>query len=139
MSFLISLIATILGAALGIFLALKKTERREPLIDSLDKMTKVFNVFLLVGYVMATPMMWFLAMVSEASEVGFLGVLGWIIAALIWIAPFFFGAGLGLSVLLRKKGKSVESFLAQFAGIAAIAASFLLYAVFVGFLLSPLN
>lgn len=139
LSALISFLALVAGAILGITLTLR-ARKLEPIPEQpLDPITRVTNVLLIPGYLIVSPMMFFLAMVSEAYEEGILGVIGWIIAGVIWIAPFFFGTGLGLSVYLRKKGKGTQAFILQFAGFAAIALSFLLYAVFVGTLLTPLN
>lgn len=139
LSLLISILATILGCAIGLGLAIAARKVKGPVGDSLESATKICNVLLLAVYAMASPIIWFLGLVSEAYQEGFWGVIGWVIAAVIWIAPLFFGLGLGLSVWLRKKGRSVAAFVIQFAGVMAIAASFLLYAIFVGSLLTPLN
>lgn len=137
---IISIFVTFIGLAVGILLALK-TRRTAglPYSSQIDTTSQVMNIVMLVVYIMATPMMWFLALVCEAYQEGFLGALGWAVAAVIWIAPAAFGLGLGASVALRKRGKSVAGFVIQFAGVGAIALSFLLYAVFVGSLLTPLN
>jgi hypothetical protein len=65
--------------------------------------------------------------------------IGAIIGIVIASSTFFCALGLGLSVALRKKGKSRLSFAAQFMGAAAILLSVLLYCIFVGSLISPLN
>lgn len=140
MSFIVTLASTVLGLACGLYFILRARQINPANnLTNIDILTKILNVVVTVMYAMATPMMWFLAMVSEAYNDGFLGFLGWMIAGLIWIVPFFFGFGVGLSVLLRRRGKSIPAFFAQFTGFAAIAVSFLLYALFVGTLLSPLN
>ena len=81
----------------------------------------------------------FLGMISVPEREGFLGIIGWIIAIIIASASLFCGLGLGASVAFRKKGKSKLSFAIQFAGVVAIALSFVLYALFVGVLICPLN
>ena len=48
-------------------------------------------------------------------------------------------AGLGFSAALRKKGKSKQSFAMQFAGLAGVVLSLILFFVFYGNLLSSLN
>jgi uncharacterized membrane protein len=78
-------------------------------------------------------------MISEGYKDGILGILGWIVAVIIASAALISGLGIGASVALRKKGKSKLSFAVQFAGVIAIALSFVLYALFVGTLISPLN
>lgn len=139
LSLLLSVVATIIGAVLGIILAVRAKKITPTAVTSLDKLTTVTNILLIIPYISAAPTLWFIALFSEAYHEGFLGFLGWIVCGIIWFVPFFLGFGLGLSVFWRKSGHSVRAFVAQFAGLAAIAVSFTLYAVFVGLLLTPLN
>ena len=68
-----------------------------------------------------------------------LGPLGWIVAIIMASAAMFCWLGLGYSVSLRKKGKSVLSFTVQFAGIIGIGLTIILYYIFTGNLLRYLN
>ena len=54
-------------------------------------------------------------------------------------AALFCGIGLGLSVAFRKKGKSKLSFAVQFAGVGGIGLTVILFFLFYGNLLRPLN
>lgn len=137
---LISFCATAVGFLAALILVLRLRNTSSPSPHALDPITRVFNVLLSVGYVCFSPILWFLALVSESyPEEGILCVLGWIVAGAIWILPAAFGTGIGLSVLLRKKGRGRAAFIIQFAGACAVALSFALYAIFVGTLLTPLN
>ena len=81
----------------------------------------------------------FLGMIANPQYDGFLGVLGWIVAIVMASAALFCGIGLGLSVAFRKRGKSKLSFAVQFAGLGGIGLTLLLFFVFYGNLLKPLN
>ena len=70
---------------------------------------------------------------------GFLGILGWIVSVIMASAALFCGIGLGLSVAFRKKGKSKLSFAVQFAGIVGIGLTVILFFIFYGNLLRPIN
>ena len=76
-------------------------------------------------------------MASEPAHDGILGILGWIVG--IIIASASLPCGLGLSVALRKKGRSKLSFTVQFAGLAGIGLALALYAIFSGNLLISIN
>lgn len=141
--FFLSLIATVVGVIIGVavLLCAKKSPALHPSKDEegLKKTQHLIGVLLIPTYVVISPFAWFLALVSEAYQDGFLGVLGWIVAVIISIAPLFFGSGLGFAYSLNRKGKIKAAFFVQLAGLAAVALSFVLYAVFVGSLLTPLN
>ena len=66
-------------------------------------------------------------------------ILGFIVSFIAASAALFCGLGLGFSVALRRKGRSGLSFAVQFAGAVGIALTFLLYGVFAGSLITPLN
>ena len=79
---------------------------------------------------------------EQAEPVGedtFIRTAGWIVSVIIASAALFCGLGLGYSVSLRKQGRSKISFAVQFAGVVGIGLTVLLYGVFVGNLISPLN
>ena len=68
-----------------------------------------------------------------------MGVIGWAVCIVCASAALVCYSGLGASVALRKKGKRVPSFLVQFAGVISIGLTVLLYILFEGTLISPLN
>ena len=123
----------------GILLAVctKKADGVE--YGKLDKAGRVTNILLIPVYVCLLPLCLFLGMIANPQYDGFLGVLGWIIAIVMASAALFCGIGLGLSVAFRKRGKSKLSFAVQFAGLGGIGLTLLLFFVFYGNLLKPLN
>lgn len=78
-------------------------------------------------------------MISEPDGEGLLIILGVLVSVIAASASMFCSLGLGFSVALRKMGKSRLSFAVQFAGVAGIALTFLLYAAFAGSLIGSLN
>ena len=123
----------------GILLAVctKKADGVE--YGKLDKAGRVTNILLIPVYVCLLPLCLFLGMIANPQYDGFLGVLGWIVAIIMASAALFCGIGLGLSVAFRKRGKSKLSFAVQFAGLGGIGLTLLLFFVFYGNLLKPLN
>lgn len=123
----------------GILLAVctKKADGVE--YGKLDKAGRVTNILLIPVYVCLLPLCLFLGMIANPQYDGFLGVLGWIVAIVMASAALFCGIGLGLSVAFRKRGKSKLSFAVQFAGLGGIGLTVLLFFVFYGNLLKPLN
>ena len=112
-----------------------------PLLENgkLDKAGIVTNILLIPVYVILTLFCIALSLFTAPGYEGILGIVGWIVCVIIASAPLFCGIGLGLSVSLRKKGKSKQSFLVQFAGIAGSALSILLFVLCYDNLLSSLN
>lgn len=123
----------------GILLAVctKKADGVE--YGKLDKAGRVTNILLIPVYVCLLPLCLFLGMIANPQYDGFLGVLGWVVAIVMASAALFCGIGLGLSVAFRKRGKSKLSFAVQFAGLGGIGLTLLLFFVFYGNLLKPLN
>ena len=123
----------------GILLAVctKKADGVE--YGKLDKAGRVTNILLIPVYVCLLPLCLFLGMIANPQYDGFLGVLGWIVAIVMASAALFCGIGLGLSVAFRKRGKRKLSFAVQFAGLGGIGLTLLLFFVFYGNLLKPLN
>ena len=118
----------------------KRTKKAEGLTyGKLDKVGCVTNVLLAIFYIIASPVYLFLGMISEPDGEGILIVPGVIVSLIAASAALFCSLGIGFSVALRKKGKSGLSFAAQFAGMAGIALTLLLYVVFAGSLISSLN
>ena len=81
----------------------------------------------------------FLAMIANPRYDGILGILGWIVSIIMASAAVPCGLGLGFSVALRKKGRSKLSFAVQFAGVGGIALTLIMFFVFYGNLLRPIN
>ena len=90
-------------------------------------------------YAVFSPFYLFLGMICEPRGEGIVLLLGYFVALIAASAALFCGLGLGLSVSLRRRGESKESFAVQFIGLFAILATVLIYALFVGTLISPLN
>ena len=137
--FLYTIIVAIVGIVAGLLIAIKTKKSEEVTYGGLDKTGRVTNIILLIIYACASPFCMFLGMISNPQHDGFLGLVGWVVSIIIASAVLFCGLGLGASVAYRKKGKSGLGFAVQFAGLAGIALTFLLFYVFYGNLLSPLN
>lgn len=127
------------GIAAGILIALLTKRPAHLRYSVLDKVSRITNILLIPVYACLIPLTMVLGMFSTPYRDGFLGVLGWILSIVISSAALSCGLGLGASVALRKKGKSKAGFLIQFAGAVGIVLSFLLYSLFVGTLIAPLN
>ena len=137
--FLYVIIEALVGVVAGLLLALCIKKSANVKYGKLDKAGIVTNIILIPLYALSAPFYMFLGMICYPNHDGFLGVVGWIISIVAASAALFCGVGLGGSVALRKKGKSGLGFAVQFAGVVGIALTFLLYALFVGSLLAPLN
>ena len=137
--YLYTTIEACIAVIAGILLAVctKKADGVE--YGKLDKAGRVTNILLIPVYVCLLPFCLFLGMIANPQYDGFLGVLGWIVAIVMASAALFCGIGLGLSVAFRKRGKSKLSFAVQFAGLGGIGLTVLLFFVFYGNLLKPLN
>ena len=137
--FLYTSIVAAVAVIAGILLAVC-TKKPEDITDTkLDKAGRVTNILLLLVYVCLSPLYLFLAMIANPRYDGFLGILGWIVAVIMSSTPLFCCLGLGFSVALRKKGKSKLSFAVQFSGVLGIAINLILFFLFYGNLLRPLN
>ena len=107
--------------------------------QALDRIGKITNIVLAVAYTLVAPFYMFLGMISTCAQQGVMGVIGWAVCIVCASAALVCYTGLGVSVALRKKGQRVLSFLVQFAGIISIGLTVLLYILFEGTLISPLN
>ena len=132
-------IEALIGIVAGILLAACTKRAEGVTYGSLDKAGQITNLVLILAYLVISPLYLFIGILCTPAYEGILGVLGWIVSAICASVALFCGVGLGLSVALRKKGKSKLSFAVQFAGAAGIALTILLYVVFAGNLLSSLN
>ena len=123
----------------GILLAARTKKSDDVTYSKLDKAGRITNILLIPVYVCLAPLYMFLGMIATPRYDGFLGILGWIVAIIMGSAALFCGLGLGFSVALRKKGKSRQSFAVQFSGVLGIAINLILFFLFYGNLLRPLN
>ena len=135
------LLATILGIFVARIIATHKCEvvvNREYV--GLDDLGRITNVALSAIYICLAPLYMIVGLLSVPSyEEGILAVVGWVVAVIISSASFFSALGIGLSVHLRKRGKSKLSFAIQFLGLISIGISILLFAIFYGNLLMSIN
>lgn len=133
------LLTMLAGIIAGLYFAVRTKKGVDVVYNSLDKVGLITNILLIPVYISISPLYLFLGVISYPEYDGFLGVLGWIVAVIIASAGPFCPLGLGASVALRKKGKSKLSFIVQFAGLAAVGVSVLLFVIFYGNLLSSIN
>ena len=137
--FLYVLLEALVGIIGGIVIA-KRTKKLDGVVyGRLDNAGRITNLLLTAFYVIASPFYLIIGMISEPAGDGLLIILGVIVSLITASAALFAGLGLGFSVALRKRGKSRLSFAVQFAGIGGIVLTVLLYAIFAGSLISPLN
>ena len=137
--FLYTVIEAVAAVVAGILIAVC-TKRAEGVIyTKADDPGRIMNILLALVYVCLSPFYMFLGMISRPHYDGFLGILGWIVSVLMASAALFCGLGIGLSVAFRKKGKRELSFYVQFAGVFGIGLTFILFIVFYGNLLKPIN
>ena len=139
MMFIYVLLEAIAGIVGGILLATRSKKAEGVIYGKLDKIGRITNVALLVVYVNLCPAFMFVGMICEPSQKGLLGFVGWVVSFICASTTLACGLGLGCSVALRKKGNRVWSFVVQFAGLAAIGLTVLLYALCEGSLLRSLN
>ena len=137
--YLLAALAVIASLIVGIILAVRGKKAEDVVYGKLDKAGRITNIVLIPVYLILSVFIIALSIFTAPAYEGFLGILGWIVCVLIAIAPLSCGIGLGASVSLRKKGKSKQSFIAQFAGLAGCALGIILFLVFFENLLSSLN
>ena len=134
------IVEAIVGLIAGILLAVCTKKAEGVVYGRLDKIGQITNLLLLFFYVFFAYAYMFIGMISwPVSGGGILSVLAWIVAIISGSAALFASLGLGFSVALRKRGKSVLSFVLQFAGVLGILLTFGLYCLFCGSLLVPFN
>ena len=137
--FLYTVIEALIAVIAGILIAVCTKKADGVVYSKLDKAGRIINILLIPVYVCLAPLYMFLTMIARPRYDGFLGILGWIVAIIMGSAALSCGLGLGFSVALRKKGKSKLSFAVQFAGVGGIAITLILFFLFYGNLLRPLN
>jgi cytochrome bd-type quinol oxidase subunit 2 len=139
MMFLYTAIEAIVAIVAGTLIAVCTKKADGVTYGKLDKIGRITNLLLLLFYVGFSFFYLFLGAIARARYDGFLGILGWIVAILMASAALFCGIGLGLSVAFRKRGKRKLSFAVQFAGLGGIGLTVILFFLFYGNLLRPLN
>ena len=138
--YLYMVIETVVAVLGGILLAVCSKKSEGVVYGKLDKIGRVTNIVLIPVYLLLSFLCLGVGIFSYPGyREGFLHVLGMIVATIIPSAPLFCGFGLGMSVLLRKKGKSKQSFRVQFVGLAGAALCFGMYCAFYGNLLGSIN
>lgn len=137
--FLYTVAEAVVAVIVFVYLSLRTKKSPDTVYTKLDKLGILTNILLLIVYICLSPLYLFLGMISTPHYSGFLGVIGWVVSIITASAALPCGIGLGYSVDLRKKGKSKQSFIIQFAGLIGIGLTVLLYCVFAGNLISPLN
>lgn len=137
--FLYTEIVAVASLIAGLLLAIFTKKDTTVVYSKQDKIGIITNIVLAIVYVVLSPLYLFIGMIARPHYDGFLALLGWIVAIIMASASLPCWTGLGLSVAFRKKGKSKWSFIAQFAGLASIALTMILFFLFYGNLLRPLN
>ena len=129
----------IVGIVLGILLAIKTKKPEDVTSGRLDNAGRITNVILLVFYMLVFPIYCLIGLLCAPAHDGFLGFLGVLLTIFCSSVTLFCSVGLGLSVALRKRGKSGWSFAVQFLGMAAFVLMLVLFFSFYDDLLLPLN
>ena len=137
--YLYTAITAVIGLIAGIFLAACTKKAEGVVYEKLDKAGRITNIVLIPVYIVLSLIYVAISMFASPAHDGFLGMLSWLVCLIIAAAPAFCGLGLGFSASLRKRGRSKQSFIAQFAGIAGCALGVILFVVFYGNLLASLN
>ena len=138
--FLYTCIGATTAVVAGILIAVCTKKSKDVIYSKLDKAGQITNILLLLFYVCFSYFYMGLGLIANPRyDTGILGVLGWTVAILMASAALICGIGLGLSVALRKRGRSKQSFAMQFAGVGSIALTVILFFLFYGNLLKPLN
>ena len=137
--FLYTTIEAIVAVVAGILIAVCTKKADGVTYSKLDKIGRVTNILLLLFYVGFSFFYLFLGAIANPRYDGFMGILGWGVSIIMASAALLCGIGLGLSAAFRKKGRSKLSFIVQFAGIGGIALTLILFFIFYGNLLSPIN
>ena len=137
--FLYIVIEAIVGIIAGLGIAIFTKKAEGVIYGKLDKAGWITNILLLLVYICLCPLYLGLGVFSYPNHDGFLGILGWIVSVINASAALFCALGLGLSIALRKRGKSKLSFAVQFAGLVGIGLTVGMYCLFAGNLLGSLN
>ena len=140
MLYLYFALVAIVGFVAGIIIAARSKKAEGVVYGKLDKVGMVTNIMLIPVYAIASLYGFFIVMLGYIPDgEGIMAIVAWILAIIGATGPALCGLGLGASVALRKKGKSKQSFLAQFAGVAGIGITVLFFVLFCGNLFGSLN
>ena len=134
--FLYTVIEAIIAVIAGIFIAICTKKTEGVTYNKLDKIGQVTNILLCLFYIGFSFFYLFLGIIANPRYNGF---LGWIVSIIMASAALFCGIGLGLSVAFRKRGKRKLSFAVQFTGVGGIGLTVILFFLFYGNLLRPIN
>ena len=137
--FLYTTIEAIVAVIAGILIAVCTKKADGVVYSKLDKIGRITNLILLLFYAGFSFVYLFLGIIARPNYDGFLGILGWIVSVIMASTALICGIGLGLSVAFRKRGKSKLSFDIQFAGLGSIGLTIILFFLFYGNLLRPIN
>ena len=137
--YLYTAITAVIGLIAGILLAACTKKAESVVYGKLDKAGRITNIVLIPVYIVLSLVYIAISIFTSPAHDGFLGVLSWLVCAIIAVAPASCGLGLGLSASMRKKGNSKLSFIVQFAGFAGCALSIILFVTLYGNLLDTLN
>ena len=136
---LYTILEAVVGFVIGLWMAICTKKAEGVTYGKLDRAGRITNIILIPVYAVTAPFCMAIGMICRPQYGGLLAILGWIVSVLAASAAFFCWLGLGASVALRKQGKSKKSFAVQFAGFGGIALMLLIFCVFYGNLLAPLN
>ena len=137
--YLYTIIEAIVAVIAGILIAVCTKKADGVVYGKLDKLGRITNLILLLFYAGFSFVYLFLGIIARPNYDGFLGILGWIVSVIMASTALVCGIGLGLSVAFRKRGKSKLSFDIQFAGLGSIGLTIILFFLFYGNLLKPIN
>ena len=134
-----TILEALVALVAGIVIAAYAKKAEGVTYTKLDKAGRITNIVLIPVYIGIGIFCMALGIFSYPGYEGVLGILGWIVAIFIASVPLISGIGLGVSVALRKKGKSKQSFAAQFAGLASAVLAIILFFACYDNLLNSLN
>ena len=137
--YIVSALLAIVATIAAILMAACSKKADGVVYGKLDTTGRITNILLIPVYIALSIFTTVLSIFAYPNYDGFLGILGWIVVAIIAAAPLSCGLGLGFSVVLRKKGRSKQSFAMQFLGLAGVVLALILFFVFYDNLLSSLN
>lgn len=137
--FLYAIAAAIVAIVAGILLAVRSKKDQDVVYGKLDRAGRILNIVLIPVCAFLSIYCMAFSLFCYPNHKGFLGILGWIVCIIIGSEPLLCGLGLGFSARLRKKGRSKLSFAMQFLGVAGWSVCMLMFYVFYGNLLAPLN
>ena len=137
--YLYTIIEAVIAVIAGILIAVCTKKADGVVYGKLDKIGRITNLILLLFYAGFSFVYLFLGIIARPNYDGFLGILGWIVSFIMASTALICGIGLGLSVAFRKRGKSKLSFDIQFAGLGSIGLTIILFFLFYGNLLKPIN